>query len=176
MLTVGQYIFTASPNTTTTSATLGNGSLRVVPWLVRNTTSLSKMGAEISTVGEAGSKFRIVLYADNGSGRPGSLVIDAGQIAGDSATAQELDVSVTLQPGLYWVGGVVQSVVTTQPTLRIIATSWTPPVDLQLPSMPTAGLVSVGHTQTGVTGAPSATFQFNGGVSGSAARIFAKVA
>jgi hypothetical protein len=153
-----QYFFTASPNSVTTSVTLGVGSLRLTAWVLTRAMALDRIGAEVTTIGEAGSKFRLGIYADNGNSYPGALVVDAGQIAGDSATVQELTIAVTLAAGLYWVGGAVQSVVTTQPTMRTI-NNWTPPVPLSAgTSAPSAGALQIGYTQSSVTGALPANY------------------
>ena len=174
-LASGRYYYTYSPNSSTTSATLGNGTLRLVPWFVPNAVTITRIGAEVTSTGEAGSKYRIGIYADDGTGTPGALVLDAGQIAGDSATVQELTVSQTLAPGLYWVGGAVQSAPTTQPTMR--TGTATPPLHA-LPNgttTPTAGQSTFGFQQTGVSGAFS-TFSWTTGTSVAPARIFVKVA
>lgn len=114
----GRYYFCPNTTSTTTSA-LANTSLRAVPFFVPSPVLLSKIGAEVTSAGEAGSKYRLGIYADDGTGRPGSLVVDAGQIAGDSATVQELDISVRVGPGWYWAAGAAQSAPTTPPTMRV---------------------------------------------------------
>lgn len=177
LLRPGQYFLPASQhNATGTSATLGVGNLRVVPWVVRRPVTLATIGAQITVAGEAGSKVRLVLYADDGTGRPGALVIDAGQLDGTVVGAAELAASVVLAPGVYWLGAVVQSVTTTQPTL-VTVTNWVPPIPVPLGTSlgVMAGLAAVGSQQTGITGAAPATFAVAGG-SGSAARLFVKVA
>jgi hypothetical protein len=175
----GDYFFPVSQNDTATSNVLAVGTLRLTPFVVDQTIRIDRLGAEVSTVGEAGSKFRIGVYRDTGGGKPGALVVDAGQIAGDSATAQELTLSSTLvlDPGVYWIGGVVQSVTTTQPTLRTVNFQSSGP---QIPiaygsAIPSAGQVVTALTMTGVTGALPGTFTRDG--SGSAvARVFARAA
>lgn len=107
------------PNATVaTSAALGINVGRYVPKFIPSTTTLSRIGAEVTSAGEAGSKYRLGIYSDNGFGRPSALILDAGQIAGDSVAIQELTINQTLTRGWYWFVGVVQSVVTTQPTIR----------------------------------------------------------
>jgi hypothetical protein len=174
-LLTGNYFYTASQTGSTTINTLGTGALRLVSWQVPRTLSLSALAAEVTTIGDVGSKFRIALYADSGSGLPGALVVDAGQIAGDSATVQSLSVSVTLQPGVYWIGGAVQSVTTTQITMRAV-NNWVPPVPVLLgTSLPSAGGSAIAIQMSGVTGAAPSTFTGTTPVGG-CARIIAKVA
>lgn len=174
-LVTGSYYFTASPSATGTSNALGVGTLRAVPWLVTNPVSLVRIGAEVSTVGEAGSKVRLGIYSDT-NGKPGALVLDAGQINGDSATVQEVTIAQTLAPGLYWVAAVVQTVTTTQPTVRTTGTGWAPPVPIWLGlTIPTANLTAVAVQMTGVTGALPNPFVATGATA-SAPRIFVKIA
>jgi hypothetical protein len=163
--TAGQYFFTTSPANAATSATLSNAVLRLSPWVVERSLNIDRIGAEITAVGDAGSKLRIGIYADNGACLPGALLLDAGTIAGDSATVQDIALGTTLAlpSGLYWVGGAVQVVTTTQPTVRV-QSNWTPPVPLPGgTSAPGSGATHVCVFQnTGVTGALPALFTYAG--------------
>lgn len=176
MATSGAYYYTSSPNGVVPSNTLGVGTLRVVPWVVPKPLSISRIGAEIATVGEAGSKLRLGVYNDNGSGLPGTLLFDSGQINGDSATVQEITATRVIPAGLYWVGGVVQSVTTTQPTVRIASVvSWTPPVPIWLgPTIPTSNSVVLGVSMTGVTAALPTPFVASASTA-FAPRVFVKI-
>lgn len=171
-----QYFYPASPSGVSTSATLGNGTLRLYPWLVETAITIDRLGADVSVTGDAGSKVRLGVYADTGAAYPGTLLVDAGQIAGDSATVQQLTVALTLTPGLYWLGAVIQSVTTTQPTLRIVS-NWTPPVLLGVgTSLPAGGGTTLGFSQSGVTGALPGTFTSTVSAAGSAPRLLARAA
>lgn len=183
----GNYVLIPPATSTSTSAALGNATLRAVPFQVPRNLTVTKIGAEVTTVGDAGRSvsdmvtngtttitsataafvstdrgrlvtgtniatgtyiasvtngttavltiaatgsgsggslvisgcvIRLGIYADNGSGFPGALVIDAGTIDGHSATVQEITISQALSAGTYWFGAVVQGVTTTQPTMR----------------------------------------------------------
>ncbi len=173
----GYYYYCGGTNTATTSASSANGTLRLVPWLVPNAVTISKIGAEITSAGDAGSKLRIGIYSDTGTGYPGALLLDAGQIAGDSATVQEISISQLLPAGLYWVGAVVQSVVTTQPTIRCQnAPGWFNGNIRLGTSLPAANLSTYGFAQTGVTGALSGPFTSTITFTTIAPRILFKVA
>lgn len=173
---VGQYLYLASPGGVATSATLANGTLRLFPLLVETTLKIDRLAADVSVIGDVGSKLRLGIYADTGNAYPGALLLDAGQIAGDSATVQELTVSLTLPPGLYWAGGAVQAVTTTQPTVRILA-NWTPPVLLSVgASLPAGGGTGVGYSQSSVTAALPGTFTATVALAGSAPRLLARAA
>jgi hypothetical protein len=160
------YYFCNSSGSTATSNSLTNGTLRVGPWVVTKTLPIVRLGAEFTVAGDANSVYRIGIYADDGSGNPtGAPVLDAGSISTGSGNAgtvstggtpgvYDITVSLTLTPGLYWVGGVVQGVTSTQPTMRIVSAA-TIPATLPLSSQPTAGQTPGAFTQTGVTGALS---------------------
>lgn len=173
-LVSGRY-YRAPNGTLGTSATLGVGTFRCVPKFIPSATTISRLGAEVSTVGEAGSKLRLGIYADDGTFRPGALVLDAGTIAGDSNTVQEITgLSTTLSRGWYFFGGAVQVVSVTQPTVRALAATFEyAPLDYT--AIPTAGAASVGFSMTGVTGALPATFTV-GNIVGSAPSLFMRIA
>lgn len=174
-LASGNYYFAAghsNPNT----GTLGTGNLRLAPWFVPNPIVLARLGAEVTTVGDAGSKFRLGVYADNGYSYPGALLLDAGTIAGDSGTIQEVVVSLALQPGLYWLGGATQVVSVTQPTMRTVgAVPGNLTVPIALFSTPGTGATGQGYVQSSVTGALPAQFSPAQAPSGSMQRIHFKV-
>lgn len=174
-LVTGGYYLTSSPSVAAAVNSLGNGTLRLAPWVLDWTTAIDRIGGEITVVGEAGSKLRLGIYADNGTGYPGALVVDAGQIAGDVVATAELTVALTLDPGLYWIGGAVQSVVTTQPTVRV-SSNWTPPILLRSGSIPSGGALLSGYSQTGVTGALPANFTTTVSGAGSIPRVFVRAA
>lgn len=170
-----RYLHPISQNDQSTSATLTSGTLRLAPWVVPFPMTIDRLGAKITSAGEAGSKLRLGIYSDTGHTYPGALLLDAGQIAGDSATVQELTVSQVLAAGLYWIGGAVQSVVTSQPTVEI-TNDWTPPVPLLLATTaPTAAATSVGYAQTSVTGALPANFTATVTATGSAPRCHVRL-
>lgn len=171
----GSYYITNSPGSTST-ASIGQGILRLLPWYIQSGVSLTRIGAEVTAAGDAGSKFRLGIYADNGSGYPGALVLDAGQINGDSNTVQEVTITQSLTPGLYWIGGATQSVSSTAPTYRVV-TTWHPTVPMSTgASAPTAGQLVVGYQQSSVTGGLPATFTTSVTVAGNGARCFVKTA
>lgn len=170
----GFYSLIGSTGTGTNNSN-GNGSLRLYAFACGQTVALSRMGAEITSAGDAGSTLRLGIYADDGFGMPGALVLDAGTIAGDSATVQEVTISVTLSPGIYWVGGAVQGVTTTQPTVRVVQTPLLP-VSVAGSSIPSAAAGVVGANIGSVTGALPPSVAPSALNSGSAPRVFFKAA
>jgi hypothetical protein len=168
----GNYVCPVGLASTSTSAALGNGTLRVAMWYLPHAVTLTKITAEVATIGDVGSKVRLGIYKDAGDFTPGALVVDAGQILGDSATHQELTISATLAAGIYWIGGAVQSAAGTQPTLRTVALANAP---VGVTALPSANQSAAGLAKTGVTGALPDPFG-TPTVSGSMPRIFVKAA
>lgn len=173
----GSYLFPSSPNNTSTANTLGTGTLRAVPFYTPVALSVARIGAEITAAGDAGGRLRLGVYADNGSGFPGALVIDAGTIAADAVATAEATLAspVTLTPGWYWLAAVVQAVTTTQPTVRIGAAAT--PGFLFTPgtALPGAGSTAVGYSMTGVTGALPAAWSPTLTPTGAAPRLLLKL-
>lgn len=172
---------------TSTSATLGNASMRLVPFIVAQACTVTAIGTEFTLAGDAGSSFRMVLYADDGTAYPASLLLDGGSIstgtgnAGTVATGGTPGVymntgitPVTLQPGMYWSGGAIQGVTVTQPTMRTAL--WFPFV--AAPNvMPAVASANVGYLQPSVTGTPPSTLNpWPNSASGSCCRIILKLA
>lgn len=176
-LASGSYYFPAGQQVIGTSATLGVGTLHVIPWVVGRPLRISHLCQSIPTIGDAGSKVRLGVYADNGGCYPGALLVDAGTINGDSATVQELPADLSLSSGVYWLGAAVQVVTTTQPTLHTITNAWTPPVPIFAgTTLPSATFVATGYGQTGVTGALPATFTSTVTQGTTKPRVFVKIA
>lgn len=72
-----------------------DGFLYTYPVYVPRDCTIDRIGAEV-TAAAAASTITLGIYADNGSGRPGALVLDAGTINGNSATAQEIVINQRL--------------------------------------------------------------------------------
>lgn len=128
---------------------------------------------------------RLGIYADDGTGRPGALLLDAGLsgsassvlsngfVSAASATVQEVTINLNLPAGPYWVAQVVQGVTTTQPTMRVnSAAGIVPNTDIGT-SIPSAAAANVGAAQSSVTNVLPASATF--GTSGKSPRVFVKV-
>lgn len=153
-LKTGHYYVTTTANATSTSA-LSSGRLHLAQWYVPKACTIDRLGAEITTVGTAGSVFRIGIYKDTGDGMPGDLLLDAGTIDGTSQTVQTVTVSQALNRGVYWFGGAAQVADCTVCSTPIAYSgfAWS-----YLTSAPTAAQKVGGYYQTGVTGALPATY------------------
>lgn len=169
------YLAGYGPSSTTGAATVN--TLTAFPFVVPNACSITKIGSEVTGAGGSGSVVRIGLYADDGTGYPGALVVDAGTIDGTSATVQDITLgsSVELTAGVYWSATVAQ--VGTAPTLRV----WNIPSLMSIPmrlgtSTPGAGALGIGYGQGSVTGALPATFSTSISAQSSIPRVHLKVA
>lgn len=170
----GRYYFT--PNySVTTSVTQGNNTLRMIPFVVPNNVTIIRIGAEITLAGDGTSVLRLGIYADDGTGRPGALVIDAGTIPGNVVAVQEIVVNQALSAGLYWTAAVIQGVVTTQPTVRVVSNSGIAPQIDVLSAIPAAGVSIVGFSQNAVVAAGLPANVGTVSTAGTSARMFVKV-
>lgn len=107
-----------APAVTVTTA-LPNNTIRVSPWVVTASITITRLTTEFTVAGNAGSVFRLGIWNDTGYGQPGTLLLDAGTIATTGTVGnKEITVSQALTPGLYWVGGAAQNAATTAPTMR----------------------------------------------------------
>lgn len=60
-------------------------------------------------IGQTAANARVAIYADNGAGYPGALVVDFGQVGAMTATATVTltpTTSTTLNSGMYWVASI----------------------------------------------------------------------
>lgn len=159
------YYPTSSPHSATTSAALGNEVVRVVPWVVAVPMTLQELICEVTASGNGGARFRMGICSDSGRCYPKTLMVDTGQSTVDiSPFYRATQTLLSLEPGLYWIGGVVQGATTTQPTMRTVAPDWVPPANnMSLGStLPAASaatpVTTVGYKATGIAGAPPTTF------------------
>jgi hypothetical protein len=159
----GNYYFVNSQQAAATSAAHGYNSLRVTPFTVPGPTSVSKLFAEYTAAGDAASVIRLGIYADDGSGRPGALIVEGSTTPSTGGTPGPIETvaSAALSPGtVYWIGGVIQGS-GTQPTLRTVSAAAMPDI-VQLAqgtALPSAGLTSVAFScNATVSGALPSTF------------------
>lgn len=78
--------------------------------------TLDRIGIEVTGAGGVGSVIRLGLYADNGEGFAGALILDAGTVDSTGTGVKEITVSQAVSAGLYWLAYVAQ--VGTAPTVR----------------------------------------------------------
>jgi hypothetical protein len=116
----GLHYSAAAPRTT---ASRPNGFATLLPVPIGSSRTFTGMGVEIVTAGESGSKVRLGVYSDSG-GAPGNLVADAGQVPADTTGLKTITgLTITLEPGWYYLAATVQSASTTSPVMRAIVGS-----------------------------------------------------
>lgn len=93
----GSAIIYGTPSTLAVTV----GSLRASPFFVGVNKAFDRIQCEVTTFG-ASSKVRLGVYSDNGSGYPGALVVDSGELDAGSNGVKPATISVSLTPGVYW--------------------------------------------------------------------------
>lgn len=104
--TVGDYLVNGAFTSNLSMAHPENG-LRVGPLYLGGDATFDRIACRVQTA-VAGSTVRLGIYADNGSGRPGALILDAGTVDAATDGVKEIVISQSLAAGLYWVGSVSQ--------------------------------------------------------------------
>lgn len=112
------YTQAISSITLTTTGGLSKDLIHAVPLIITDPCTIDRLGIEITVAGTASSLSRIGIYNDNGNTGPGTLLVDAGTIANDSATLQLKTINQNLVPGLYWLAFVMNS--NSSPTFRTV--------------------------------------------------------
>lgn len=159
-----------TPNGTPSTLVVTQNRMYCQPFWVGNAITLDRIGIGFTTAA-SGSAVRLGIYADNGSGYPGSLVLDAGTVATATGTGEpEITINQALTPGLYWLAGVAQG---GTPTLRSITTG-----DPQAPigdgTSPT-NLIKCAYVEV-VAGTLPPTFTATPGSVVAGLRVFVRVA
>jgi len=104
------------------TGTQSNGVTLTAPaWFPRSVT-IDRIGAEVTTTGEAGSLVRLGAYLPNATtGLPDALLADFGTIDGTSVTFNPITVSQVIPAGIVWFSATFQAATTTRPTMRVIS-------------------------------------------------------
>jgi|GEM_PF-1183903 len=115
--TSGFYI---GPSGSRTTLPMAADTEYAVPIYMSGSGTISRLGIEVTVAGTAGTLIRLGIRGDNGTGQPGTLVLDAGTVAGDAITSGIEISSLTqaISPGLYWFTATAQSTGATLPTVR----------------------------------------------------------
>lgn len=101
------------------------GTLYAYPFYIASPTLVKTVGV-YTTTGQTGGAAHAGIYADNGSGYPGTLVTgsdSAALIATSGAANQANTVNLTLQAGWYWLAS-IYTATTTFPTVASVATGY----------------------------------------------------
>ena len=147
-----------STTTTGGTATASNNQVRYQPIWIGQTVNVTGLGIDVSTANAGASAVvRLGIYA-NASGRPGTVVVDAGTASLNTAVGKELTFTSTqLTTGWYWLAIATQGLDTagSNPAFRAVsqATSLTPRTSV--PSNTSSQVAQL--SSTGITGAFAAT-------------------
>lgn len=157
-------------NSVGTAVLTAQNSAYAMPMPVNKTHTFVAIGFNVTVIGSTGGTVRLGIYADNGSGYPGALVLDAGTVAVATGTgAKTITISQTLTPGLYWLVAAPQGG-TTQPTITTVAAVFI--VGWFGCLSPGTGAGNEGWTVGSVSGALPGTFPTGGSVAGANAMPF----
>lgn len=141
-------------------STLSFGTLYAMPKLLRAGT-IAGIAARHFGTATASEVCRLGIYADNGTGYPGALVIDAGTIDLSTAVAiKSITISQAISTsGLYWLAGVKQGPTNNATMLVFAASAGIAQSRFQMPAdSDFQARTTCGFTQASVTGALPANF------------------
>lgn len=152
------YVGLEGTGTSTTSATQN------VAWfvpMILHAGTIDRIAAEVTTGGAAGSVVRLGIYtANETSGRPDQLIVDAGTIDGTTVAIQEVTVSPAATipyTGRYWIAVVAQGATCTLRTITGRALQPTVSTGLSFLQGSTAWMFTSLVTGATVTGALPST-------------------
>lgn len=95
-----------------------NGYLTAIPFAVDRPLTITALGIEVTTVGNAGAVLRLGVYADSG-GQPGTLLVDGGTVAADTTGVKTLAITpLALPVGFVYLAACPQNAATTVPSTR----------------------------------------------------------
>ena len=131
-----------------------DGQVTTVPFWVASTQAWDRIGCEV-TLAVARSAVRLGVYADDGSGRPGRLALDAGTVAADVVGAKERTIALSLPAGLYHLAIVAQG---GSPYVRVSTNNPLGGAGVSSLAIATGPTPRSGYTKSGVSGSLPTTF------------------
>lgn len=117
--TRGGMYYPATGGSVTTSV-IADGILSLAPLAFPRAVSVVELALEVTVAGGAGAIVRPCLYSDDGTGFPGSLLVDSGGLGATTAGVKTytLPSPLALPAGVYWMGSVTQGGASPGPTVR----------------------------------------------------------
>lgn len=98
----------AAPEGVGSPVALIQNEMGVVPVTLQRAAKVDKLSVNVTTAA-ASNSMRLGIYADNGEGYPGALVVDGGTASAATTGAKTVTfATVTLPPGTYWLAYVLQ--------------------------------------------------------------------
>jgi hypothetical protein len=148
---VGEWF--EGPIATTSTYAQPNGELMWRPFWVPRAMTLDRLGCEVTVGGGANAVTRLALASDDGTGKPGALLVDGGTAVTTGTGDKNVTINQAVPAGLHWLGAVNQGAAAPPATLRLVGSD-----GLQFIYSAQPGTrVGLGWIETGVTGAvPSA--------------------
>lgn len=103
----GDYATAPAIGSTTTRA-MADGRIIAARFDLATSATADLIAAGVASAATGGTG-RVGIYEDNGSDKPGDLVVDAGTIDLTSATNQTISISQALTPGSWWLALLVEN-------------------------------------------------------------------
>jgi hypothetical protein len=143
----------------TAGSVLAFGVMTMVPFFMSATRTVTSLGAAVTTAGGTSSVFRLGVYTDDGTGKPGTRMTPGTTTSvATAAGALEQAVSVSLNAGQYWLACAVQGSTTPVPVMRAVVDNVLGGAGAISKEDATLATPMLGWYQTGVTGTLPATF------------------
>ena len=94
------YYYSAFPCIAPGVLSLANNRIHYIPFQVTESVTFTRIGINVTTL-QAASVVRLGIYNSSG-GKPSTLLVDAGTVAGTSTGEKEITISQAMTPGWYW--------------------------------------------------------------------------
>lgn len=120
-----------------------------IPYFVPVRRAFDRIGINVLTAGTSNA-VRLGIYA-NAGGTPGVLLLDAGTVSSTTTGLKEATISLTLDPGWYWMSCAAQG--GTAPNITFYPTGTVSPATSASTGVPAATSIGYPIVVTGVTGA-----------------------
>jgi hypothetical protein len=99
--------------------------LYAYPLFIARNLTIDRIAMEVATAGAGGTKVRLGIYNGDGTNLyPGSLLLDAGEVAVDSTGIKTITISQALTKGLYWVAMVSDGTPTVKANSNVTRSYW----------------------------------------------------
>lgn len=94
------YYYSAFPSIAPGVLSLANNRIHYIPFQVTESVTFTRIGINVTTL-QAASVIRLGIYNSSG-GKPSTLLVDAGTVAGTSTGEKEITISQAMTAGWYW--------------------------------------------------------------------------
>lgn len=136
-----------------------DGQLTTVPFWVPAAQAWDRIGCAVTVAGTTRTVLRLGVYADDGTGRPGRLVLDAGTVSAATTGPKEAKIALNLPAGLYHLAMAAQG---GSPQVRATSHQVLGSAGAGSLAAATGATPPTGWTMTGVRGALPTTFAGSG--------------